>query len=289
MKRIYCLLFVLIFMLVQPVTVFANVGMIYSADREGTEFFVDDTHPLIVESEQLTFDVHTRKVSHAKALWSDVTAAYTVANPTVEAVEVQAVFPVILLDEEYWEEPNTHHVRLDGQDIPFEILYSNVELASFEDMEFSELLSRFGQNGHADRNIVLLSFPLRAEPHQTCRLEISSVTSAVSDHKLVSPFYIITRSEYTFRYFLSPARHWADFKDLTVTIHAPAAAPFLGESSLDFQPSGINTYTAHCDTLPDENLSFTLVRSVPCSCLVLGCICFMLVVIRYVIRKRNHS
>ena len=123
MKRIYCLLFILIFMLVQPVTVFANVGMIYSADREGTEFFVDDTHPLIVESEQLTFDVHTRKASHAKALWSDVTAAYT----------------------------------------------------------------------------------------------------------------------------------------------------------------------AHCDTLPDENLSFTLVRSVPCSCLVLGCICFMLAVIRYVIRKRLIS
>lgn len=250
-------------------TVFANVGMIYSADREASEFFVDNSHPLIVESERLTFDVHSRNSFTSKKLWSDVKADYQVTNPTAEAVEVQALFPVVFLQSRNSGEPNTHDVRFDGQALDFEICFAEVLLDTFEDMQFAELLSQLGTSGHEDPNLVLIVFTLRVEPYQTGRLEIFSVTSAHSDHSMIESLYMIFESEYSFQYFLSPAKHWADFKNLTITIHAPVAAPFLIDSSFDFQLSGFNTFTAHYDSLPDGNLTFTLKRSVPYSVVLL--------------------
>ena len=199
------------------------------------------------------------------------------------------MFPVVFLRDQHIGEPNTHNVRFDGQAVDFDVRYAGASLSSFENMEFSELLAQIGTDGYGDQNLVLITFPLRAAPYQTGKLEISSVTSAQSSHELVTPFHIITQSEYTFQYFLSPAKHWADFKDLTITIHAPMAAPFLIDSSLDFHLRGFNTYTAHYDTLPDGNLTFTLKRSMLYSAAILAGLILVWKLGRMGYRKRRNQ
>ena len=63
---------------------------------------------------------------------------------------------------------------------------------------------------------------------------------------------------HTFTYLLSPARHWADFGTLDVAVTTPESSPYVIQSSLPLEEAGERRYTAHFDSLPDGELTFTL-------------------------------
>lgn len=61
-----------------------------------------------------------------------------------------------------------------------------------------------------------------------------------------------------FTYLLSPARYWADFGTLDLTVNTPESCPYLVDASLPLEADGDFRYTAHFDTLPETELTFTL-------------------------------
>lgn len=66
---------------------------------------------------------------------------------------------------------------------------------------------------------------------------------------------------HTFTYFLSPASHWASFRELSIIVLTPEEAPYLLNSSLSFSADGERCYTAQLAGLPSEALAFSLYES----------------------------
>lgn len=64
--------------------------------------------------------------------------------------------------------------------------------------------------------------------------------------------------EYEETYILNPARYWADFKGLDITVYTPHFASHVVNSTLPLTKSNPNTYTAHFDSLPNGDLTFSL-------------------------------
>lgn len=63
---------------------------------------------------------------------------------------------------------------------------------------------------------------------------------------------------YTFTYLLSPAAYWKDFRNLQVEVRTGVNAPYLISSSMEMEKTGDNVYQAKLDSLPLDDLTFTL-------------------------------
>jgi hypothetical protein len=64
--------------------------------------------------------------------------------------------------------------------------------------------------------------------------------------------------QYSFDYILNPAENWSGFKNLNIEIITPQKAPYVIASSIEFVRGEGNIYTAALDSLPEDDLSFTL-------------------------------
>lgn len=62
---------------------------------------------------------------------------------------------------------------------------------------------------------------------------------------------------YTYEYILNPAENWKDFKNLSIKIIPPDNSPYIVDSNIDFQKEN-HVYTATMESLPDNDLTFTL-------------------------------
>lgn len=62
---------------------------------------------------------------------------------------------------------------------------------------------------------------------------------------------------YTYEYILNPAANWNDFKNLNIKIIPPESSPYVVESSIELNKEG-NIYTASFESLPEDDLTFTL-------------------------------
>jgi hypothetical protein len=62
---------------------------------------------------------------------------------------------------------------------------------------------------------------------------------------------------YTYDYILNPAKNWNDFRNLNIKIIPPEESPYLVESSIELIKEG-NIYTASIESLPEDDLTFTL-------------------------------
>jgi hypothetical protein len=64
--------------------------------------------------------------------------------------------------------------------------------------------------------------------------------------------------KYIFNYILNPAENWNSFKNLNIKIITPEEAPYIIENSIDLLKEEGNIYTASLESLPEEDLAFTL-------------------------------
>lgn len=63
-------------------------------------------------------------------------------------------------------------------------------------------------------------------------------------------------AKYEYTYLLSPAKSWADFQNLDIAIYTDF---YISDSTLRFEQNEDGTgYSAHCDTLPETELRFSL-------------------------------
>lgn len=231
MKKLFSCLLALLLVLLTPAS--ANSGPTRSDGDGGSALEVDEDCPVTVTAEQLTFDIG------GEGSWSGLTAqveaVYQMENPTDEPLPVQMTFYL----EQYRtygiegaETLDTEGFSITADGVPVEFACAKAEAEDTDRFALTYTVD-FPARG---RREVAVSYPSRG-------LGRSDWTS---------------HWRHTFTYLLSPARHWADFGTLDVTITTPESSPYVIQSSLPLEEVGERTYTAHFDGLPEGELTFTL-------------------------------
>lgn len=102
-----------------------------------------------------------------------------------------------------------------------------------------------------DRIFVLL-YDVEFPPHSTKNIEVSYLARGTMDRvETKEPLY-------KFDYLLNPASYWRNFKDLSIEVIPPNEHPYILESSIELIRNKDGIYTGDFETLPNEDLSFTL-------------------------------
>ena len=195
---------------------------------------MDEGCPVTVTAEQLTFDVSG--AGDSNGLTAQVKAVYQMENPTENPLSVQMSF--------YLEEHRGHmdslvdvdsavsSITADGQSLPFTIQEVETEDAAVD---------RFA-----------LTYTVEFPAWGTREVAVAYLSSSYGLREGT------TYWTQEFTYLLSPARHWAEFGSLDITIRTPEPAPYIVRSSLPLREAEERCYTAHFDSLPDGELTFTL-------------------------------
>ena len=99
---------------------------------------------------------------------------------------------------------------------------------------------------------VLIAYEVPFEILEEKTIEVRYPTLGSMDkRKTVNPTY-------TYNYFLHPAKYWKDFHDLTIKITPSKDYPYVIQSNLPLIKEIDGTYVGTFETLPEEDLSFTL-------------------------------
>ncbi|HSP47180.1 MAG TPA: hypothetical protein VLN47_03785, partial [Clostridiaceae bacterium] len=102
-----------------------------------------------------------------------------------------------------------------------------------------------------DRYLLLVyEVPFLADDRKT--VEVSYQAQATMDRSAT------TVPTYTFTYLLRPAAYWKDFRNLQVEVRTSTNSPYLIGSSMEMEKTGDNVYVANLESLPSEDLTFTL-------------------------------
>lgn len=104
---------------------------------------------------------------------------------------------------------------------------------------------------HYDFVFVLL-YEVDFMPNESNNVSVSYMSKGTMNRKeTVDPLY-------TFEYILNPASNWSDFKDLNIEIIPPNDSPYVVDSSLELEKTQEGTYQGRYETLPDNDLKFTI-------------------------------
>jgi hypothetical protein len=125
--------------------------------------------------------------------------------------------------------------------------------------EWDQLLERqaFFMEGDVSQifnvnRLILFVYQVPFEENQAHNVRITyPVKGSMDRSQTVTPLF-------TYRYLLSPAKHWKSFQNLTITVIPPEEAPYLIDSNLAFSHQSDGSYIAIEEQLPGENLHFTL-------------------------------
>lgn len=130
----------------------ANSGPTYMPSEPGLSMTVDKGCPITVEHENLVFDF-----SGVTDSWSpvaDVTASYTMLNPTDETVSVTMAFPYITSFSSNGE-TDVKAVSVDGQAVDFTVYYGSTVSSDTEYNETSDTYSTVTDLSNLDLDDVL--------------------------------------------------------------------------------------------------------------------------------------
>ena len=211
-----------------------NVVTKPEATIEGYKGIEVKKQPVTVTAEQLTFDVSG--AGDSNGLTAQVEAVYQMENPTENPLSVQMSF--------YLEEHRGHmdslvdvdsavsSITADGQSLPFTI----------QEVE----------TGDAAVDRFALTYTVEFPAWGTREVAVAYLSSSYGLREGT------TYWTQEFTYLLSPARHWAEFGSLDITIRPPEPVPYIVRSSLPLREAEERCYTAHFDSLPDGELTFTL-------------------------------
>ena len=233
MKKLFFCALALLLVLLTPAS--ANSAPTRSDGDGGSALAVDEGCPVTVSAEQLTFDIGGE--GGWSGLTAQVTAVYQMENPTDESLPVQMTFYLEqyrTYDREGAEALDTEGFSITADGEPVEFVCAKAE-ADAEDTDRFALTYTVDFPAGAAREVAV-SYPSRGLGR-----------SDWSSHW-----------RHTFTYLLSPARHWADFGTLDVAVTTPESSPYVIQSSLPLEEAGERRYTAHFDSLPDGELTFTL-------------------------------
>jgi hypothetical protein len=219
-----------IFLVAAPRAARANMAQAYFEGDRSSILVPDGATKVRVDHEELSFLL--RDLATA-----EVTASYHLTN-TGSAVEADDVaFAFVRGEHAEGEAEPRASIEADGAPVSFRAL-SDPDVAG----RWSTLRGPSGGEG-----VGLLLFHLDFAPGQTRSVIVRYDARADVDEKTN------LNSTYGFDYLLSPARRWAGFGPLDISVRVPERASFA--SPLPFQRDG-DTYRAHFAGLPEGELRF---------------------------------
>ena len=116
---------------------------------------------------------------------------------------------------------------------------------------FNIWIDDFFSFDYMERYFVLI-YEVDFEANSTNDVSVSYITKGTMDRReTAEPIH-------TFDYILNPASNWAAFKDLNIEIKPPIEHPYIIDSSVSLIRKDDGTYTGNFESLPEEDLSFSL-------------------------------
>ena len=98
----------------------------------------------------------------------------------------------------------------------------------------------------------VLVYSVEFQPNSTNDISITYNSIGTMDRtKTADPIY-------TFNYILNPAKNWESFKNLNIEIKPPEKHPYIIDSSVELIRGEDGVYTGSFETLPEEDLLFSL-------------------------------
>ncbi|MDW7650292.1 MAG: hypothetical protein SCK29_08965 [Bacillota bacterium] len=211
--------------------------------------------PVRIESEILTIDF--RQIgSDFSWLEADVSAAYTLHNPTTDTLTVTVLF--------IGDYAGDVHVRLN--DVPVFLPLQKISLAKeyaaqekeaafvwYDPFSKEPYSSSSLQPGKAQQAVQAVPFDISLPPgsHQ---LHVGFPNKLGYDRsRYPNPVFHLT-------YLLQPASNWAAFKDLKIIVNLPQGNYRLA-SSLPLEKTGGQTWSAAFSELPDEDLHLSVMSA----------------------------
>lgn len=217
----------------------------YSYDGNGNyqlSGWVDETTnvSLLVMGDDLTFNTNAYTGYEKTTVFSDFTL-----DQTQESVQPKAYLIAYLKDK------------------------SNNETLEF--IDDTQLLNIIKYYIHSDVSGYLSAWEIISYAESDRMMAIVyEVKFAANETKTIKVGYLINGTmdktetatpKYSFEYLLTPASYWSSFKDLTIEVITPISAPYIIESSVAFNLLTDNHYQVKLETLPDEELTFTLYKN----------------------------
>lgn len=105
--------------------------------------------------------------------------------------------------------------------------------------------------GNSEMRVIFLTYTVDLAPGQTQTMRVQRPSS------LYIAETFLEGNSYQETYMFSPAKHWAEFENVSVKIILPQFAPYLIESNSNFLESRSGTYTTDFEYLPNNDLIFT--------------------------------
>lgn len=105
-----------------------------------------------------------------------------------------------------------------------------------------------------EMNIYALDYDLNLKANET-------ITVKIKYNYLLSHSYSRKNNDYDFVYYLSPAKYWKDFSNLTINLTLDESVPVLKKASLNFKKLGDYKYQYTSSELPEMELTFSVANS----------------------------
>lgn len=240
-KVILTFAFVLIFALLVPQTVYANMAAPREADI-GSSITFEKNSELSVLSEVLDITV--------KGSVADIVATYRMKNTTGESVSTKSMFL----------SPNINNsgvkVIVNGKDTAFTAekyaLHYDTEIVT-NDWRYAVLTDDDTVSYDEEQTVDTITFEMSFAPNEEYNVSVSY------SYRLGGyPDYDFDAKRGEIEYYLAPAIMWKDFSNLTINLYLDKDMPVLKSSSLKFEKVSARTYRYVSDKLPEENLKIVI-------------------------------
>lgn len=207
--------------------------------------------PTIVEIYVLGEGINFNEEAFTDGQLTQKTDSY-VAETTTQEVELKA-YLLKLAEENPWSEYEDENEN-DRYNLSETQLYNIYAKAL--DRYFTQNAGFISENDlmsqkHQDR-IFTLVYNVEFPPDSTKSVSVSYKSSGTMDMRETG------KPMYTFDYILNPASNWSGFNNFNLKIITPQETPYIVKSSIELNKEESNIYTANLNSLPDEDLYFTL-------------------------------
>lgn len=232
----------------------------FSYDNEKTKILIKNFNSFSIDDGivRIASGIYEPQVAEIYVLGEDIdfdVKGYTIGSSkeetdlfTYELIEKEIDVKTYLLDYiiSYYHY-NSRYIS----DIQLYNVYANALDKYFvQNLGFCSDYDLFAASGN--ERIITLVYSAGFSPASDKNISVSYRTKGTMDKRNT------TSPKYSFDYILNPAKNWNAFNNLNIKIITSSQAPYIINSSIELNKEGKNLYTAALESLPEEDLSFTL-------------------------------
>lgn len=265
--------FIAALLIYMPSVVLANAGPAYYDEYPGMNMMPVFNNQVKVKEENLAFDIVT--TSHSfYSVKADVTVNYLLENTGDQEEKLLLAFPI---EGMYSRTKSDIKILFDGKAVEYDLYNSEVEdylneghpqfFSDQGELTFAEMLAFVRQEAYEGLKseelytMKVILFELTFLPLSTHNLIVSYTASpSLEREDALFPYFIETPWHPIFVYYLEPAKYWADFENLNITIRTPANFPVRDISIEGIEKVEPGYYRGTFDSLPQSNLVFSLLN-----------------------------